>query len=64
MSDAERRCPVCSGELHYGFGLAFGGDTAGYVCCLDCDWFEKGGKSEHGDTVCLPHGLAPHQEPE
>ncbi len=57
----EERCPSCSGETTFGFGLAGGGalDEAGqvvpggYTLCLDCDWQDP----KPTETICFPNGI-------
>jgi hypothetical protein len=29
-------CPICGGELSFGYGFAGGGGIGGYQFCLDC----------------------------
>jgi hypothetical protein len=37
VGEDDGRCPVCGGEMSFGYGLAGGGGIGAYTFCLDCD---------------------------
>lgn len=44
------RCPLCTGVLEIGFGLA-GGGYGPYWGCVDCDYFFKEFLGEEADDA-------------
>ncbi len=58
MSDGAE-CPVCGGEVTFGYGLA-GGGLGGYTFCLDCGRIITKERTDPGE--CL-HDLEPEDAP-
>lgn len=58
-SKQDDRCPVCGGELTFGYGFA-GRGLGGYTICLDCDRIITKERTDPGQ--CLD-GVEPEDAP-
>lgn len=46
----DARCPVCGGELTFGYGFA-GGGLGAYTFCLDCDRIITKERTDPGECL-------------